>query len=91
MLISRYDTLVARLASKQAQLVALNAAVLRAESKEIASFELDTGLGEAKQRVTYRNLESMMLAVDRLEKEIDHISRTLNGRAFVRILTNRRG
>jgi hypothetical protein len=91
MLVSRYNTLVDRLESKQAQLTALNAAVLRAEGKEIASFELETGLGEAKQKVTYRNLESMIKAIDRLEKEIDHISRSLNGRAFARFVNNRRG
>ena len=88
MRLSCYNRLVERVGRKETQLESLYDAYDKLVAREISSFELNTG--EADQRVVFKKSEDVQKAIDKLEKDIDHIYRTLQGQNLMRFTTNRR-
>lgn len=88
MRLSRYNRLAERVARKEAQLDLLYDVQDKLTNREISSFELNTG--EADQRVVFKKAGDVQDIINRLEKEIDHIYRSLQGQNLMRFTTNRR-
>lgn len=89
MLSSRRTVLEARLARKETSLENAYTTYDALKDGTVAAFELDTG--EAKQRITKKNINKLADHIDRLEKQIDQINRSLNGCNAIRFVANRRG
>jgi len=74
-------SLDARLAAKQAQLTATQAAILELIPQNIEEYKMDSG--EMEQRVRRRKVKELQELQDNLESEIDSIYRRLNGGSLV--------
>jgi len=74
-------SLEARLAAKQAQLTATQAAILELIPQNIEEYKMDSG--EMEQRVRRRKVKELQELQDNLESEIDSIYRRLNGGSLV--------
>jgi len=74
-------SLDARLAAKQAQLTATQAAILELIPQNIEEYKMDSG--EMEQRARRRKVKELQELQDNLESEIDSIYRRLNGGSLV--------
>lgn len=84
---SRKSALEARLAKKQAQLDKLYEAYDDA-SDNIKEYRFDSGAGS--QRTEYRDLKDISVEIERLEKQIDALTRKLLGIGVVNINLRRK-
>lgn len=80
----------AQIATKTAQLEAINTAYLAAlTNSEISTYKIDTG--EGSEMVSRRNPAQLLVVINRLETEIDRLYRRLDGTGLCNMNLRRRG
>lgn len=84
---SRHQRILARITALEAQLDALDAALLTASASDTLEYRFDSG--EGSQRQEFRNLAEMEKAQDSLEKRIEAYYKRLEGTGLVNMRLRR--
>lgn len=84
---SRHNRILARIAVLEAQLAALDAALLTASASDTLEYRFDSG--EGSQRAEFRNLGEMEKAQRNLEKRIEYLYARLEGTGLVKMRLRR--
>lgn len=85
---SRRARIEARISSINSQITALETAIDSAVTKDVEEYSFNSGDGS--QRVIYKSLDEMQIAVDKLYRMLEYQYNLLRGRGIVQMVARRR-